>query len=168
VAAIPPISVMNCRRLIRHTLGRGQQSTTSLMERGGLVHYSKMPSLTSPLGQSRPKSNVRLTSAFLLITTEQRTSHEVGSGPQADIQRRSNTSVYAKLQSFPSDEFVSLTATILLNRATKPHPLRGCCISHCGKIQRQQRCQYRADERRMSYSKAMRKIVLRIQFLTSK
>jgi hypothetical protein len=41
----------------------------------------------SPSGQSRPKSDVRLTSGLLLITTEQRTSHEVGSGPQADIKR---------------------------------------------------------------------------------
>src|SRR6266581_375659 len=41
--------------------------------------------LRSDSGQSRPKSDVRLTSALLLITTEQRTSHEVGSGPIGDI-----------------------------------------------------------------------------------
>src|SRR5260370_39213422 len=34
-------------------------------------------------GQSRPKSDVRVASALLLIATKQRTSHEVGSGPGA-------------------------------------------------------------------------------------
>jgi hypothetical protein len=37
-------------------------------------------------GQSRPESDVRVTSALLLITTEQRTSHEVGSGSKASFQ----------------------------------------------------------------------------------
>jgi hypothetical protein len=38
----------------------------------------------SDLGQSRPKSDVRVTSAFLLITTEQLTSQHVGDGPKGD------------------------------------------------------------------------------------
>ena len=39
----------------------------------------------SHMGQSRPKSDVRVTSALLLIATEQRTSHEVSSGSRSDI-----------------------------------------------------------------------------------
>jgi hypothetical protein len=39
----------------------------------------------SQLGQYLPKSDVRLMSALLLITTEQRTSHHVGDGPIGDI-----------------------------------------------------------------------------------
>jgi hypothetical protein len=38
----------------------------------------------SHMGQSRSSGDVRLTSALLLITTEQRTSHHVGDGPSPD------------------------------------------------------------------------------------
>ena len=38
-----------------------------------------------PQHQSQTLCHIRLTSAFLLIATKQRTSHEVSSGPEADI-----------------------------------------------------------------------------------
>jgi len=38
----------------------------------------------SQVGQTRSSDDVRVASALPLIATKQRTSHEVGSGPQAD------------------------------------------------------------------------------------
>ena len=43
--------------------------------------------LMSAAGQSRPKCDVRLTSALLLIATEQRTSHHVSVGEEAWVSK---------------------------------------------------------------------------------
>ena len=45
------------------------------------MHRNRTGRLMSLVGQSRPKCDVRLTSALLLIATEQRTSHHVSDGP---------------------------------------------------------------------------------------
>ena len=38
------------------------------------------------MGQLRPKTDVRITSAFPLVATKSRTSHKVGDGPIADVR----------------------------------------------------------------------------------
>ena len=43
-----------------------------------------------PTRQSRPKSDVRVTSALPHIATKSRTSRHVGDGPNADIMQRNN------------------------------------------------------------------------------
>src|SRR5580693_438602 len=46
------------------------------------------------IGQKRTKFDVHITSGFLLITTEQRTSHEVGSGPyRARVRRGARSAI---------------------------------------------------------------------------
>jgi len=57
----------------------GFKSAFNLITR--MVAKCELPAL----GQSRLKSDVRITSAFPLIATESRTSHHAGDGPEATV-----------------------------------------------------------------------------------
>src|SRR6266700_2143716 len=65
---------------IRHSPNRGPDAITSLNE-SCIVHYSKIGSSTSELGQTQSSGNVRVTSALPSTTTKLRTSFHVSSGP---------------------------------------------------------------------------------------
>jgi hypothetical protein len=79
---------MNSRRLIGAfpLLGRGQQSTTSFLERSGLVHDSKINSPMSALGQKRTSPHVRAMSALLPKADIPLHYLDVRYGPTADIR----------------------------------------------------------------------------------